>query len=178
MPSGPATDRCSLPDGGLQVQSVDPASCSATGDGGSSDTACVYGDTLFGQQGPDDDCKYEVSWTSTSLCEGAPGVVFTLQATYLDTTMPVTGAHTRIEYFVEAPDDGGSCGGVAAHIGPTFDPSGGFYEMSETTPGTYVGQIRFDASGPWTIRFHFDEDCSDTVDDSPHGHAAFHLLLP
>ena len=44
----------------------------------------------------------------------------------------------------------------------------------ETTPGRYtIANARFLNSGRWTVRFHFHELCADTLDDSPHGHAAF-----
>jgi hypothetical protein len=177
VPPGAPTTRCALADGGLMVQPVNAASCSVAGDGGAG-VACAYGDTLFGQEGPDDDCKYFVSWTATPLCEGKPGVVFSAKVTFLGTTTPLTGAGTRMEYFLDSPGDGGSCGGTTTHLGPTLDPNGGFLEMKETSPGTYVGQLQFDAAGPWTLRFHFNEDCLDVLDDSPHGHAAFHLILP
>jgi hypothetical protein len=188
VPTGPATTRCDLADGGLLIQPVSAASCMAGGDAGDDET-CPWGDTLFGQEGPDDDCKYHVAWTSTPLCESppladggfGPGVVITVVATYLGTTTPLTGAHTHIEYYIpetqEAGPDGGVCDSVTVHPGPSIVQSG-LYEMTETTPGTYVGQIVFDAPGPWTLRFHFNEDCFDILPDSPHGHAAFHLLLP
>jgi hypothetical protein len=37
--------------------------------------------------------------------------------------------------------------------------------------------VRFDASGKWTVRFHFSADCADAV-DSPHGHVAFFVNVP
>jgi hypothetical protein len=188
VPSGPATTRCDLADGGLLVQPVSAASCMVGGDAGD-DGTCSYGDTLFGHEGPDDDCKYQVSWTSTPLCESmplgngnfGPGVVFTVVATYLGTTMPLTGAQTHIEYYLTEPDEAGAdasfCDDITVHPGPSSIATG-LYEMTETTPGTYVGEIAFDAPGAWTLRFHFNEDCLDILPDSPHGHAAFHLLLP
>jgi hypothetical protein len=42
----------------------------------------------------------------------------------------------------------------------------------------YAGPVIFDAPGDWTLRFHLHEECDDTLDDSPHGHAAFHITVP
>ena len=46
-----------------------------------------------------------------------------------------------------------------------------------------VGPIRFDAAGNapghyWTVRFHLYEECNDSPEDSPHGHAAFYVSVP
>jgi hypothetical protein len=165
----------------MTVQSVDPASCHVTSDGAVPASTCSYGETLFGQEGPDDDCKYHVAWTSTPICEGGAGVVFTLVATYLGTDQPLTGAQTNIEYYIpkvsDAGPDAGYCDDQTTHLGPTLGTMG-LYQMTETTPGTYVGQIKFDAPGEWTLRFHFDESCDDVADTSPHGHAAFHITVP
>jgi hypothetical protein len=177
--AGPEDTHCGLDDGGLTIQPVSQAGCTVGGDAGS---GCAYAATMYGQDGDDDDCKYHVEWISTPICEGAPGVVFTVVATYLGTSNPLTGANTHIEYYVSEASAGGDaagyCDDVTTHPGPTNAPGGGLYEMTETTPGTYVGRIEFDAPGPWTIRFHFNEECLDVADDSPHGHAAFHLTVP
>ena len=188
VPTGPATTRCQLADGGPDVQPVSAASCNVGGDAG--DDTCAYGDTLFGQEGPDDDCKYHVAWTSTSLCQSVtladgspgPGVVFTVVATYSGHDDPAD----RREYAHRVLPDRVRRGGIGRRVlrrrhgapGPTMAPAGGLYEMTETTPGTYVGQIAFDAPGAWTLRFHFNENCLDVLPDSPHGHAAFHLTIP
>jgi len=48
----------------------------------------------------------------------------------------------------------------------------------EIAPGVYkVGPIRFDAAGKWTVRFHLYEECNDSREDSPHGHAAFYVSV-
>jgi hypothetical protein len=61
------------------------------------------------------------------------------------------------------------------HVAPTTDQK--FLETA--MPGVYtVGPVRFDASGMWTVRFHFFETCTDFAEDSPHGHAAFYLNVP
>ena len=175
---GPPTDRCTAGDGGLIVQAVSAAACTETGDAGTDEDSCAYGDTLFGQSGVDDDCKYTLSWTSTPICEGGPGVQFTAVAQYNGTSEPLTGAGTRIEYYIPLPaSDGGppACDSLSSHLGPTQDPGGGFYQMTEISPGTYQGQIVFDQAGTWTMRFHFNENCFDEVEASPHGHIAFHI---
>jgi len=164
-------------DGGLIVQPVSAAACMENDDAGTNADSCPYGDTLFGQSGVDDDCKYAVSWTSTAVCEGGPGVQFTLVATYNGTSAPATGAGTRIEYYVpETASDGGfpACDSTTTHLGPTLS-NDGFYEMAEIMPGTYQGTIVFDRPGPWTVRFHFNENCYDLSGESPHGHIAFHM---
>jgi hypothetical protein len=49
----------------------------------------------------------------------------------------------------------------------------------EFQPGVYqVGPIVFPDPGVWSVRFHFNENCNDLVADSPHGHAAFWVLVP
>jgi hypothetical protein len=179
--AGPPTDRCSLDDGGLTVQSVSAAACTSAGDAGTEEDTCAYGATLDGQSGEDDDCKYSVSWTSSPVCEGGNGVIFNVSAFLLGTTTPLTGAHTRIEYYVPSAGPDGApraCDDSTTELGPTVAPSGGFYEMSEPSPGTYQGQIVFDRSAEWTVRFHFNEDCLDLSPASPHGHIAFHLNVP
>ena len=52
--------------------------------------------------------------------------------------------------------------------------------LTETSAssGVYSGAVAFDAPGEWTVRFHIQEQCDDICDDSPHGHAAFHLTVP
>ena len=72
---------------------------------------------------------------------------------------------------------GASCDDALAsgHTGPGSEVQ---LRESATTPGTYVGNVAFDRAGQWTIRFHLFEMCSDDPEDSPHGHAAFHLTLP
>jgi hypothetical protein len=169
--AGPADDHC-LGDGGvLTVQSTSAASCCALGDaGGPGD--CPYGDTMYGQSGGDDDCKYHVSWTSTPLCEGSGGVEFTVVAVHGGTTMPVTGAHIQPEAFLTSPVEAG-CDDMSSHESPST-----FGTFAEGPPGTYKGRVVFDTPGAWTVRFHLNENCHDVLPDSPHGHAAFHLTLP
>ena len=69
---------------------------------------------------------------------------------------------------------GSSSATQSTHPSPNAD------NLIETPAGSgvYIGKVQFDAPGEWTIRFHIHEECDDLLDDSPHGHAAFHLTLP
>ena len=164
-PGGPVTaapdTHCVAPDGGAIVQSVDPAAChpDAGPDGGSTTD---YGPTVDNASADDDDCKYHVSWTSTSVCEST-GVVFTVVATNKTDGSPLVGGNVEAEVFLSL-----------THPAPTP-----YVTATEGPPGTYVMQpVRFDAPGEWTIRFHFHEECVDLTEDSPHGHVAFHVNVP
>jgi hypothetical protein len=191
--SGPPDTHCIAPDGGAIVQLTSQASCyvdaapggddgggSSSGgdDGGTAGDAggstadagdignCgddAYGPTMYGQSGADDDCKYDMSWTSTPICENQ-NVYFTVTATKRTDHSPLTGANVR-------PDVVLNCSHPIPN-NPT-DPS------PETTPGTYtVGPIVFDQPGKWVVRFHFFENCYDIAHESPHGHAAFYVQVP
>lgn len=177
---GPADTHCVV-DGKEVVQSTDMASCLAgnldagdgvgTGigddasipDGGDCSLALGYGPTLYGHSGSDDDCKYDVSWTSTPICENQ-NVYFTVTATRRTDHMPVTGANVRPDVTLEC---------MYPIMNLPADPS------PEGPPGTYkVGPIVFDMPGTWTVRFHFYYECYHLVPTSPHGHAAFWVTVP
>jgi hypothetical protein len=180
--SGPADMHC-----GTMKQLVDPAMCHAGSgggdDGGATDggddggtpgagaNTCPYGDTAYGMESDDDDCKYHVLWTNLSpICEGAGGVTFkVIVATKAGA--PVTGAKTRAEVFTTSPADAG-CDIFSMHTGPNNG-----VVLQEAPAGTYTGQIVFDSPGLWTVRFHFHEECDD-LPASPHGHAAYHITVP
>jgi len=186
---GPADDHCALPDGGTMVQTTSQASCmvsslgddggdAASGDDGGGDL-CDYGPTMYGYESDDDDCKYHVTWSSTPICEGAPGVVFTVTATHKTDGSPLTGANPGVEAFTTTPGDWDSaayCDTMSTH--PSGPPGGGFWPLTEGTSGTYTGPVQFDQAGQWTIRYHFYHECFDILPDSPHGHAAYHLTVP
>jgi hypothetical protein len=183
---GPADNHCA----GQPVQIVNPGDCmpdagsttdagdDASDDAGQSDAGpvdeCDYGDTMFGMAGDDDDCKYHVSWTSTPICEGI--VTFTVTATNLTTNGPVTGIPqgVLVEPFIPSVADA-ACDDKTTHPSPTS-----FTPLVETPAGSgiYIGPVNFNAPGDWTLRFHIHEECSDEFDDSPHGHAAFHITVP
>jgi hypothetical protein len=175
---------------GTTKQETDPASChpdaaapvgddAASGDGATSDDAgdigdggptgncdpAEYGATMFGTKGSDDDCKYDVEWTSTNICEGGNGVYFTVVAKKRTDESPLTGASPYIEAVQ-------SCVHGAAN-GPVP------FASVENPPGTYrMGPVVFDRPGGWVVRFHFFGDCEDSVETTPHGHAAFFVTVP
>jgi len=179
---GPADSHCvmsmgdggmpGMGDAGLMVQATSQASCCASGDAGGGD-GCPYQPTMDGQEGDDDDCKYHVAWTSSPICEGAGGVVFTVVATHLGTSTPVTGAHIRPEAFTTSPPNDAGCDDTSSHLSPST-----LNVFAEGPPGTYTGRVVFDQAGAWTVRYHLFENCLDVLPDSPHGHAAFHLAVP
>jgi hypothetical protein len=138
------------------------------GDSGASNDGATptidYGPTLSNSSGYDDDCKYQVSFTSTPIRRNAD-VTFTVTVAGLDPAGPATGADLYAEVFLSpihpAPNSGTKT---------TETPAGS---------GVYtVGPIVFDAPGLWTVRFHMYEMCSDAPADSPHGHAAFYIDVP
>jgi hypothetical protein len=178
---GPEDDHCEAPDGGAIVQLTTVAGCTAVvatdgggdsgaGDGSAADAGDIgncgdhdYGATMDNNWGSDDDCKYDVMWTSTPICENQPAY-FVVQASKRTDNSPLTGANAR-------PDVVLNCDHPISNL--PRDPS------PEIAPGVYVvGPIVFDAPGKWVFRFHFNEDCLDEAPDSPHGHAAFYVQVP
>jgi len=116
-----------------------------------------------GTSAADDDCKYDVSYTFTPICEKT------------DVTFTVT---------VKKRTDHSALTGAAPYL-EVLDPKGrpgtgeGNEKQTETSSGVYdIGPIHFNEPGKWTVRFHFFETCSDTPEDSPHGHAAFFIDVP
>jgi len=133
-----------------------------------------YGDTLFNTSGKDDDCKYQVSWSSTPIRKGQ-NVTFTVTTSNLITGKPLeripsqdvgATALSRVEPYIPCEP---------THVPPVADLSA---PITETKPGVFeVGPIVFDKSGRWAVRFHFYEECLDS-ETSPHGHAAFFVDVP
>jgi len=126
----------------------------------------AFGATMYGNHGIDDDCKYDVTWTSTPICQNQP-VYFTVTVMTHSggEPSPVTGANPR-------PDVVLGCKYPIPNSPAAKDPS------PETSPGTYtVGPVVFDRPGTWVFRFHFFETCLDQP-DAPHGHAAFYIRVP
>jgi hypothetical protein len=128
-----------------------------------------YGVTNYGTSAADDDCKYDVSYTVTPVCQNA-NVYFTVTVTKRADKSPLTGASVSAEVY---NDD---CATIAPNSGQTTVEQGG---------GTYkVGPIQFknppmsQGASKWIVRFHFDQCCSDMFADSPHGHAAFWVSVP
>lgn len=160
--------------GGNYVK-VDQAACTAapsdddagTGDdtdgGASGGDDNDYGDTLFGSDGYDDDCKYHVSWTSSPVTENA-GVTFRVTIAYATDNTPVTGIATTtyIESYLDENHPAGTKNTTTV----------------ESPPGVYgIGPVTFPSAGHWTVRFHIAGGCTDS-DNSPHGHAAFYVNVP
>ena len=180
--TGAANTHCAESDGGMITQAVGACQTDA-GDAGAfvpSDAGVLggdYGDTNYGSEAYDDDCKYDVSWTSTPICENA-NITFTVTAKYLAHTDPdaptqvaaggaLTGAAPYIEAFKIEADK-------SVHLAPPTAQT-----PTESAGGKYaVGPLQFDESGQWIIRYHFNEECADDPEDSPHGHAAFYLNVP
>jgi hypothetical protein len=181
---GPPDHHCVSDDGGLTIQPIgvcdvsDPslmppnaASCGLTfnddagvptssADGGVATSD--YGPTMYGSAGNDDDCKYYISWISTPIKENVD-TYFTVTALRLEDMQPATCA-TII------PD---------TSLTISHPPAAAPKPSVELSPGVYkVGPIPFDAPGIWTVRFHLFEECGDSRDDSPHGHAAFFVQVP
>jgi hypothetical protein len=195
---GPLDSHCSTHDGGQRTQEVGacqvldrsqiPANSSAcvvsfnAGAGGSHDAgthdagthetdaaalAGEYGPPMYGSAANDDDCKYFVSWVATPIQQNAD-TYFTVTALRLADGKPASCAGLRPDVSLSLTH------GVPAPKDPA----------PEIAPGVYkVGPIRFDAPGNtpghyWTVRFHLYEECSDSAEDSPHGHVAFYVSVP
>jgi hypothetical protein len=128
-----------------------------------------YGATMYNDYGGDDDCKYNVQWTSSPICENQP-VYFTVIVTHRTDGTALTGANPR-------PDVVLNCDHPVPN-GPDGKPTARA-QSPEVAPGTYVvGPVVFDKPGKWVFRFHFNEECLDNSPESPHGHAAFWVNVP
>jgi hypothetical protein len=157
--SGAMDVHCVAADGGAIVQETSQASCMP--DGGMA-TPLDYGATMYNSAGADDDCKYDVSWTSTPIRQNTD-VTFTVNVKSRVDSSGVTGAGLDAEVFL-----------TNKHPAPNS-----MQGTMESGGGTYtIGPVLFDASGTWTVRFHIFENCFDTLDTSPHGHAAFFVTVP
>ncbi|HEY6462355.1 MAG TPA: hypothetical protein VIY73_19440 [Polyangiaceae bacterium] len=181
---GPQDDHCVAPDGGEIMQVTTDQGCTAdagSGDDGGDDSGdpCptdmnAYGPAMYNTTGSDDDCKFDVSWQSTPICENQP-VYFTVVVTKREDGSPLLGVTTGGS-FVPAnprPDVVLACTHSIPNTPRPRNPS------PSVAPGTYVvGPIVFDQPGDWVFRFHFNEECLDLAHDSPHGHAAFHINVP
>jgi hypothetical protein len=173
---GPADTHCA----GM-VQPTSEASCvpdaGPAADAGPGDD-CPYGDTMFGHEADDDDCKYHVVWSSTAICENA-SVLFTVTLTNLGDGSPVANIPrgVMVEPFIPATLDA-SCDDKALQGAPLSTSIGSYLPETPAGSGIYQGPVIFPAGGEWTLRFHIHEECEDTLPDSPHGHAAFHIDVP
>lgn len=151
--TGPADTHCTT------ASPVKISSCAGAGDGGAPGS---YGAPMYGTSGADDDCKYDVTWSSTPI-RLAQDATFTITLKARAAGNAVPGAQTRIEAFLNE-----------VHPAPATLPT-----VTETSPGVYrIDPIRFDRPGRWTVRFHFFDTCSEAQADSPHGHASFYVEVP
>jgi hypothetical protein len=173
LPSGPAgglvigaQDSHCTADGGAITQSVVPGACHAdAGPPPMPDDAGIvpspYGDTMFNAEGDDDDCKYHVKWASSGVYKNYD-INFNVTLTNEITKAPEKGASIRAEVFLND-----------RHPAPNSNQM-----VKETADGVYtVGPIQLDASGQWTVRFHFHDECND-LPEAAHGHAAFFVQVP
>jgi hypothetical protein len=179
---GPVDNHCYiLPDGGfpggpLNVQVVDWDACPLT-DGGPQ-TGPEYGATNYNTGANDDDCKYNVAWWSTPI-QFNPEVWFYVSGSYTAdgtplTVDPRTGDAVTPNVIVEIEDDSGN------GLPP---PNAGSAVATEIQPGVFeVGPFLMNTQshlhGTWQVRFHFNENCVDSWDSSPHGHTAFYFTVP
>ena len=156
---GPADSHC-----GSDVTVVDMSVCHVvdTSDAGAGEAgASDFGETMYGMEGDDDDCKYHVKWSATSLCQDED-VYFTIDLTYKADGKPVKGAMPEPDITLNA----------------TVPADTAAAEAEETSAGHYrLGPVRFPQPGDWTVRFHFSDSCTDS-ETSPHGHAAFFVTIP
>ncbi len=172
--SGAASTRCVAADGGKTKQEVSEASCHPDGgaadhapdaaDAANDDPASDYGDTLYGTEGDDDDCKYHVKWSATNVCTGADAT-FKVGIVTTETGAAPLPTGIRVEAYLDE-----------THPAPNTNVTA---KEDATGTGIYtVGPVKFDKPGRWTVRFHFREECSDALESSPHGHAAFFVDVP
>ncbi len=155
-------DHCSG-DGGPIKQPA--TTCPTTpGDAAETDAAAeTYPEAHPGTEADDDDCKYHVSFTVTCVQRGEDAT-FTITVTQRTDGSALTGADPQIE----------------ATLGDTHPlPNTPAPVTTEVGGGKYtISHVRFDASGVWTVRFHFFEMCLDTEETSKHAHVAFLINVP
>ena len=161
-PGGPAAEpadhHCEA-DSGPIVQATGACTKETGGDAGPAEaTPGPWG----GMSSADDDCKYDVSYTMTPVCE-KEDVTVTVTVKKRTDHSALTGADPSLEVL-----DPSGLPGVGEGSQKSTEKPGGVYE---------IGPIHFNKPGKWTMRFHFFETCADT-EDSPHGHAAFFIDVP
>jgi hypothetical protein len=115
----------------------------------------------------DDDCKYHVRWTSTPVYKGMP-VTFTVTVTNKIDNTPITFP-PRAEFGIA---------GVLASDDTVVLPNTSPVQMLGSNGTWTYGPVRFDTAGDWKVTVHLREECSDNLEDSPHGHATFLVRVP
>lgn len=158
--SGP-DDHCIDPDGGQIIQIAN--TCPGASDAEVPDDAAPeeLPGPHPGSEADDDDCKYHVRFTVSCVTRNQD-VTFVVTPTIRGSNAALTGAATSAEVFLNDTHP-------APNSGQHTTENNGVYT---------VGPVRFDASGLWTVRFHFFEMCADTEETSKHGHAAFLVNVP
>ena len=174
---GPVTGALDNHCNGVDPVVVNHASCHPTADAGVAEPDAAAGDdaavaddaaapepqapVLYNSEGDDDDCKYHVKIMVTAAKQGQSATV-QVTLTYLADGKPATGAAIEVEAYLADKD---------THVLPNGTKTS---EAPET--GIYtLAPVKFDASGRWVFRLHFFHSCSDALEDSPHGHAAFYI---
>lgn len=153
---GAADDHCS----GVTPVVINPASCTARppAGGGATEANPVH----FNAESDDDDCKYHVSFTATSVRQNQDATFKVAVTSLAGTKGPVVGAEPHIEGTLNDAV-------AIANTNPT---------TTESPPGTYtIGPVKFPQAGLWVITYHLFETCADLT-DSPHGHASFYIDVP
>ncbi len=156
---GGVDDHCS----GVPVIAVDPSVCTSSSAAGEADAGAEEAaSVLYNTEGYDDDCKYHVTWSASSICENSD-VTLQVHLTKKSDGTGVSGATPWAEVFL----------GDESHSSPFGNQS-----YREGANGMYtIGPIRFDQAGHWTLKFHFFPDSCDAP-ASPHGHVAFYVNVP
>jgi hypothetical protein len=134
-----------------------------------------FGETIYNAEGDDDDCKYHVKFTVTPAVTLYANVTFKLTLTKKADNQPATGG-------VDSQGNGIDIEAYLAdnntHVLPNTTP---MTKVTETpaASGVYtITPVKFDAAGRWVVRFHLYGNCSDALEDSPHGHVAFYFDVP
>jgi len=167
MVPGPADNHCM----NVQTITVSQASCNPDGGGPppppAGDAGMEPQPIHNNAQADDDDCKYHVTWTSTPIYKNMP-VTFTVTVVNKADNTPVPFP-PRAQFAVA---------GVLSTDDTVVLPNTSPMQMLGSNGTWTFGPVRFDDSGDWNLTFHIREECSDNLDDSPHGHATFLVRVP
>ena len=165
--SGPADNHCM----GVDPIKVSQASCHPAADAGAppdnTDGGEPEPEVHFNGVADDDDCKYHVVWSSSPVAVNQTVTVNLTLTRLAENNAAASGADVVVE--------------AALTDMPTHPIPNSGYKTTENPAGSgkyTITPLKFDASGDWTITFHFYETCEDILEDSPHGHATFHYLVP
>jgi hypothetical protein len=115
----------------------------------------------------DDDCKYHVRWTSTPIYRAMP-VTFTVTVVNKVNNTPIPFP----------PNASFGVAGVLASDDTVVLPNTSPMQMLGANGTWTFGPVRFDTAGDWKVTVHIREECSDNLEDSPHGHVTFLVRVP